>query len=305
MIKIVIICGPTCVGKSCVGVELAKQFNGEIVSADSQQVYKGLDIGTAKLGKEELEAVPHHLIDVAAPNESFDAAQYVELADLAITGIVARKRVPFVVGGTGLYIKALLHGLAEMPGRDEEYRKELIKRGPVPLYKLLQEKDPVTAARLKPNDASRIIRALEILYITGQPIYNLQKNHNFQQDRYKTLKIGLNMNREGLYKRINERVDKMITDGLVGEVSRLVEKYGSDCQALKAVGYREIVGMSSRHHVITSNIRRDAVDIIKRNTRRYAKRQMTWFGADKEIKWFSTGDLCEIKKTVENFLAQF
>lgn len=308
MIKIVIICGPTCVGKSRTGIELAKTFNGEVVSADSQQVYRGLDIGTAKLGKEELDTVPHHLIDVASPDESFDAAQYVELADEAITGIIARGRTPFIVGGTGLYIRALCYGLMEAPGRDEDYRKELIKYGLAPLYKLLQEKDPATATRLKPNDTSRIIRALEVLHITGQSISSLQKNHNFQEDRYKTLKIGLNMDRGELYERINERVDRMIADGLAKEVLGLVERYGADCQALKAVGYREIVLACWRASVLASDAKTPArqyastIDLIKQNTRRYAKRQLTWFGADEEIKWFRSDELNEIKKIVEIFL---
>ena len=341
--KIIIICGPTCTGKTSTGIALAKEFNGELVSCDSQQVYKGLNIGTAKPSQAELSQVPHHLIDIVSPNEQFDVARFVELADTAIKDIARRGRIPFVVGGTGLYIKALCYGLAESPGRDEAYRAKLdaiIKNPPSPpfakggkafipplckggkafipplckggkggisiLYQMLQEKDPEAARTLKPNDSSRIIRALEVLHITGRSIRDFHGGHKFKDKRYDALKIGLNIERPDLYSRIEERVDRMIQDGLIEEALALVKKYGPDAPALKAVGYKEIVAECVAQDFSPANTGR-AKDLryisqIKQNTRRFAKRQLTWFRADKELKWFSPDDAAEIKKTVAEFL---
>ena len=330
--KIIIICGPTCTGKTSTGIALAKEFNGELVSCDSQQVYKGLNIGTAKPSQAELSQVPHHLIDIVSPNEQFDVARFVELADTAIKDIARRGRIPFVVGGTGLYIKALCYGLAESPGRDEAYRAKLdaiIKNPPSPpfakggkafipplckggkggisiLYQMLQEKDPEAARTLKPNDSSRIIRALEVLHITGRSIRDFHGGHKFKDKRYDALKIGLNIERPDLYSRIEERVDRMIQDGLIEEALALVKKYGPDAPALKAVGYKEIVAECVAQDFSPANTGRSKdlryISQIKQNTRRFAKRQLTWFRADKELKWFSPDDAAEIKKTVAEFL---
>lgn len=269
MDKIIVICGPTGVGKTALSVEIAKKFQGEVVYADSGAVWKGLNIGTAKPSFEERQAVPHHLIDVVEPNEHFDVGRYVELADSAIKGILERRRLPIVVGGTGLYIKALIYGISKMPSWDENFRKSLPCEG---LYEQLQEKDPVSAKRLKPNDRHRIIRALEILHLTGRPISEFQSG--FKTARYNALKIGLNIERAKLYNIIDARVDKMVKDGLFEEARMLFEKYGANCQAFQAVGYNEF-----------------SIDLIKRNSRRYAKRQLTWFRADKEIKWFQPSDI--------------
>ncbi|MBI2092700.1 MAG: tRNA (adenosine(37)-N6)-dimethylallyltransferase MiaA [Deltaproteobacteria bacterium] len=288
-VKIIVICGPTCIGKTKVGMALAKKLNGEIVSADSQQVYKGLNIGTAKPSLEDRAAVCHHLIDVAEPALQFDAAKFVELADKAINGIIERGHLPFIVGGTGLYIKALLHGLAEAPPRDEKIRRELLeikeKRGISHLYKILKESDPDIASRLKPGDSARIIRALEVLKSTGKSIGEFHKNHKFKASRYQALKIGLNMDRAELYKRIDARVDKMIKDGLLEEVRGLISKYGADLPAFKAVGYKEIADFCKK--IDSPSLDEKVVALVKRNTRRYAKRQLTWFRADKEIQWFN------------------
>ncbi len=261
-----------------------------------------MDIGTAKPTMAERAVAPHHLIDILDPNEPFDVASYVQLADEAIKGIAARGRIAFVVGGTGLYIKALIHGLAKAPARDEGYRAELKKVSN--LYEILQEKDPVAASLLKPNDTSRIVRALEVLHVTGCSISTFQKGHGFKEKRYDALKIGLERQREELYRRVNERVDKMIADGLVDEVRGLVEKYGPDCQALKAVGYKEFVGLwvCGLTEKLRNSETQKLTNLVKRNTRRYAKRQMTWFRADKEIKWFEPDQIKEIKKVVEKFI---
>lgn len=295
--KIIVICGPTGVGKTRVGIELAKKFGGEIVSADSQQVYKGLDIGTAKPSPEERSAVPHHLIDVVSPDQPFDVGQYVKLADDAINAIVKKGHVPFIVGGTGLYIKALCHGLVELPPRDDSYRTELIrlkeKYGANYLHKMLHDVDPEMAKILSPNDTTRLIRSLEVMYITGCSIRHFQKGHGFGKLRYNALKIGLMIDRAELYKHIDARVDKMLANGLLEETRLLVERYGSNCQALKAVGYKEIVqGLP------------DVVEEIKRNTRHYAKRQLTWFRRDKEIHWFDPADLQGIEIIISRNLSQ-
>lgn len=335
MTKVIIICGPTCVGKTRAGIELAKEFNGEIISADSGAVYKGLNIGTAKPSLKERAEIPHHLIDIIEPNESFDAAKFMELADKATNSIAKKGKTPFVVGGTGLYIRALCHGLMEAPGRDEKYRAELeriINNPPTPplgkggdskfppflkgdkgglqyLHEMLQEKDPLTASRLEPNDKSRIIRALEVFHLTGKSISEFQRGHGFGEKRYDALKIGLNIDRAELYKRIENRVDEMIKRGLADEVKQLIEKYGADCQAFSAVGYKEIVLASRRVGVFASDARTPErqyastiIALIKQNTRRYAKRQLTWFRADKEIKWFDSEKSPEIKKVVAEFL---
>jgi tRNA dimethylallyltransferase len=258
------------------------------------------------------------LIDIVSPDEQFNAGHFVELADKAIKDIARRGKIPFVVGGTGLYIKVLCHGLAKSPGRDEAYRAGLATKGSIlDLYQMLQKKDPETAARLKPNDSSRIIRALEVLYVTRRSIRDFQNKHGFRERRYDTLKIGLNIERAELYRRIEERVDRMFQDGLVAEVEGIVKRYGSAAPALKAVGYREICD------AIASSPKADEAipcnrsssgdchaalrlamtnDLIKKKTRRFAKRQLTWFRADKDVKWFSPDDTKEIKKTVAEFL---
>lgn len=289
MAKIIIICGPTCVGKTAVGIEIARRYGGEIVSADSQQVYKELNIGTAKPSAEDRARTPHHLIDVVRPDEKFDVASFVELADKTIAEISGRGRLPVVVGGTGLYIRALCRGLAQAPLRDDNFRAEMDalkkKHGAGYLHDMLAKADPASAVKLKRNDSARIIRALEVVKASGKSIAEFQKEHGFRDRRYDYLKIGLNIDRAELYRRINERVDEMIAAGLEKEAKSLAEKYGAGCQALKAVGYREFLIKN------TELPARPPADLIKQNTRRYAKRQLTWFKADKEITWFEPADL--------------
>lgn len=303
MNKIIIICGPTCVGKTRVAIELAKRTKGEIISADSQQIYKGLDIGTAKPSESERKEVKHHLIDIISPDTQFNVAKYVELADESINSINKKKRIPFVVGGTGLYIKALCNGLAEGPGRDDEYRNELnelkIANGTECLYDMLIKSDPMVALKLKKNDTTRIIRALEVLHVTGKSISEFQNEHKFKEKRYEYLKIGLNIDRKELYKRIDERVEKMIRDGLVDEVRGLLRNYDPTCQSFKAVGYKEIVRFITEDG--SYNNVPEVTEDIKLNTRHYAKRQLTWFKADKEIKWFDPSDLETIFDSVDSF----
>lgn len=287
---LIIICGPTCVGKTKVGIEVAKHIKGEVVSADSQQIYKELDIGTAKPTAKERKEVPHHLVDIVKPDEQFDVAKYLELADFAIKGITKRGRVPVVVGGAGLYLRVLCHGLSQSPPRDSKFRSMLLEQrekcGMESLYKMLQEKDPVVAKKIQPNDTTRVIRALEVLHLTGKSIAFYQAGYGTKNKRYDYLKIGLHLDRHELYKRIDDRVDQMVADGLLEEANELVKKYGRNCQALNAVGYKEM-----------------NVELIKRNSRHYAKHQLTWFKADKEIRWFRPNDLDKIFNFIDtNFV---
>jgi tRNA dimethylallyltransferase len=299
--KIVIICGPTAAGKTQVGIELARRYEGEIISADSQQVWRGFDIGTAKANLTSRSSISHHLIDVAEPDERFDAARYVELADAAIADIVVRGRPPFVVGGTGMYIRMLVHGLCQAPPRDADFRAALEAKigggGLSGLWEMLGQIDPDSAKVIHPNDRTRIIRALEIHHLTGHPASSLRRGHRFRNRRYEALKIGLNVDRAELYRRIDERVDRMMEEGLLGEVRRLLARYDQSCQPFAGVGYRELVS-----HINGRLALREAVGLTKRNSRHLAKRQLTWFRADPEVRWFDPEQVGEMAKLVKEFL---
>jgi len=297
--KLIIICGPTAVGKTSVSVELCHRLGGEIVSADSQQVYRGMDIGTAK---DDLAGcdIPCHIIDVVNPDQLFDAATFMEVGDEAVLDILSRKKVPVVVGGTGFYIRALLEGLCEAPGRDESVREALVevaeKEGKSALHQILQKEDPTMAQRLHPNDFSRVVRAIEVKRVTGQSLSEIQENHT-PDKRYDYLKIGLMLDREILYDRINQRVDHMMDAGLEDEVKKIVGQYGNDLQSLKAVGYREMVA-----YIKGEMEREEAIRLTKQNTRHFAKRQMTWFRSDSDIQWFSPDQIDEIETIAQKFL---
>ncbi len=297
MKSIVIILGPTAVGKTRTGIELAKRFEGEIVSADSQQVYRGMDIGTAKANLTERSEIPHHLIDIAEPSEHFDVARFVELADAAIADMASRGKRAFVVGGTGMYLRMLVNGLCEAPPQDPEIRKQLEDEaetaGLAKMHERLMEIDPESALGIHPNDPTRIVRALEIFELTGTPASEFRKLHGYSDKRYDALKIGLTIDRAELYERINARIDHMIDAGLLEEVRGLVKKYGPDAQGLKAVGYREFV-----RHLAGELSLDDAVELAKRNSRRFAKRQLTWFRSDDEIRWFDPKQLDEIESLI-------
>lgn len=299
--KIIIICGPTAAGKTKIGCELAKKFDGEIVSADSQLVWRGFDVGTAKPSPQEMDEIPHHLIDVADPKEHFDAARFVKLADAAISDITNREHIPIVVGGTGMYIRMLLHGVCKAPARDEKYRTELEEEiediGLAALHERLAEIDPASANNISPNDHTRIVRALEIYHLTGRPASKLRHEHAFTEKRYHALKIGLRVSREELYNRINDRVDSMIDGGLIDEAKRLLDEYGQGIQPFSAVGYREIL-----LHINGQMNLEEAIRLTKQNTRHLAKRQLTWFSVDSEIKWFSPDNFEAICQEVQAFV---
>lgn len=301
--KVVIIAGPTGIGKTAVAIRVAQRFGGEIVNADSMQIYRKMDTGTAKPTPEEQALVKHHLIDIINPDQPFDAVRFADMAGKIITQLVEKQILPLVVGGTGLYIKALVHGLFRENSSDPEVRKELHQiaetHGPEHLYRNLKQIDPATADRLHPNDTFRIIRALEVYRITGAPISDFHNTHRFSDRPYRTLKIGLDMDRKTLYDRINSRVEAMIDEGLAEEVKQLlVIGYSAELKSMQSIGYRHMTDF------IEGRLEWDeALDTMKRDTRRYAKRQLTWFRKDAEMIWFHPEQENEIAEKIEEFVA--
>jgi tRNA dimethylallyltransferase len=284
-IRVVAVVGPTAAGKTELALGLAEALGGEIVGADSRQVFRRLDIGTAKPTAAERARVPHHLIDVADPDERFDAARYRELALAAVRDIHRRGRVAVVCGGTGLYLRALLHGLFEGPPASPSLRAALRaeeeRGGPGTLHRRLAAHDPATAARLHPRDVFRIVRALEVLELTGRPISAWQDDHHFADTTLAPLVIGCGRPRDELAARIEARCRAMIANGLLDEIGALAARgYGPEHAPLRSVGYREI-GAHLRGELDFAT----AFDAFTRATRRLAKRQLTWFRADPAIRW--------------------
>jgi tRNA dimethylallyltransferase len=284
--KILVICGPTASGKSELASRMARELDAEIINADSMQIYRGMDIGTAKPTPVQCEEIRHHLIDVADPDRLFSAADFAQTADEAIAEITGRGKRVIVVGGTGLYIRALLKGLVDSPSGAGEIRRELQTEahelGNEAMLERLRQVDPESAARIHTNNLVRIIRALEVYRLTGIPLSRYQQAHGFSGQRYDSLQIGIQIERSELYRRINERVDTMVKEGLMDEVRGLLTAgYGPDLKAMRAIGYKEaaacLAGVYSPE---------EAIRLIKRDTRRYAKRQLTWFKADPDILWF-------------------
>lgn len=281
---LLVIVGPTAVGKTALSLQLAEEFSGEIISGDSMQVYREMDIGTAKATKEERRKIPHHLIDIIDPDASFSVQEFQQLAREKIDDIYRRNHLPMLVGGTGLYVEAITHGydMPRVPEQREirrQYQQLAEEEGTLALHQRLREVDPITADKLHPNDQRRIIRALEVYHATGKP-FSEQKGK--QTSPYHLLWIGLTMPREHLYERINLRVDQMIKDGLVEEVRHLKEKgFHRGLTSMQAIGYKEI--MSYLEGEMTLD---EAIDLIKRGTRKFAKRQLSWFRRLPEIHWF-------------------
>ncbi len=283
--ELIVICGPTGVGKTHLAVQLAREFSAEIVHADSRQVYRGMDIGTAKPVGAELAAVSHHMLDVADPDEPYNAGIYSRQASKIIEQLLSAGKTPIVEGGTGLYIRALTDGLFEGPGADYEYRKRLEeeadREGLDVLYQRLKRLDPETAQRLAPADRMRIIRALEVAEVTGKPISAWHKET--PDSPYNCLRIGLTAPRAMLYERIEQRVDRMIERGLVDEVKGLLERgYTEELNSMQGMGYKQVV-LYLRNQISLD----EAISLIKRDSRRFAKRQLTWFRKDERIHWFS------------------
>jgi tRNA dimethylallyltransferase len=297
---VAVLLGPTAVGKSALALELAQALGGEIVNADSLQVYRELNIGTAKPTPNERALLPHHLLDLVDPDELYDAARYCRDGRQVLAELAARGAPPLVAGGTGLYIKALLHGLfGEGSPRGEIRRRlgqELAALGLTSLYGRLSSLDPATARRLSHRDTYRILRALEVMEATGRPLSALWAAHGFRDSPYQVLKLGLILPREELYRRIEARVEDMLARGWLQEVEDLLSRYPPDLKPFKALGYRHLIA-----HLKGRWSLEEAVTLLKRDTRHYAKRQLTWFRADPEVEWFEPSRLPALKACLEEF----
>lgn len=288
--KLLVLIGPTAVGKTKLSLTIAGQHNCEIISGDSMQVYRGMDIGTAKVPKEERMGIPHHMMDIHDPDYPFSAAEFQKEAQLLIGEISSRGKLPFIVGGTGLYVESLCYSYEfSESGSDEQFRSEQVKfaeeHGNEALHAKLQEVDPESASRLHPNDQRRVIRALEIFHSTGMTMSEGLKNQK-KESPYQLCIVGLTMDRALLYKRIEDRIDQMIEEGLVGEVAGLLAAgYDDSLISMQGLGYKEIVGHLQGHYSLD-----EAIYLLKRDTRHFAKRQLSWFRHMKDISWVDVTD---------------
>jgi len=299
------ILGPTASGKSRLAISLALRFQGEIVNCDAFQVYKNMDIGTAKVSPDEQQLVRHHMMDLQNPDQDFSAGEYQRQARDVIRGICGRGHLPIVVGGTGFYLRALIDGLFEGPARSEELRvrmrRVIQRKGPQILHRALQRVDPEYAARIAPMDSERVIRAYEVHLVSGKPMTWWQQQPRDAFQGYRWMKIGINIPREQLYERINQRVDDMFRRGLLEETRELLKKFPRGSQAFKAIGYRQAAACIEGRLV-----ENEAIEDTKKQSRHYAKRQLTWFRADPSIVWLD-GNLKpkELQAQAENLVANF
>ncbi|MED1201915.1 tRNA (adenosine(37)-N6)-dimethylallyltransferase MiaA [Heyndrickxia acidicola] len=297
--KLIVLIGPTAVGKTALSIYLAKKFNGEIISGDSMQIYKDMDIGTAKIKKEEMDGVPHYLIDIKEPEESFSAAEFQKSVREKIDEIHARNAIPMIVGGTGLYIQSVLYDyqFSDAAG-DENYRMELEEladqEGPLFLYQKLKEIDMESAEKIHPNNIRRVIRALEIYHCTGKTATEYQKMQE-PEILYDTALVGLTMGRDQLYERINDRIDMMLKEGLLGEVKTLYDRKVRNVQSIQAIGYKELYEYFDGRISLEN-----AIEQLKQNSRRYAKRQLTWFRNKMDVAWFDMSNQAEKQKKIED-----
>jgi len=283
--KLLVIAGPTASGKSALAIDLAEQLDGEIVCVDSLTVYRGFTIGSAKPTREQQNQIPHHLLDICEPSDPFTAADFMNMATIAIADIAGRGKVPILAGGTGLYLRALLRGMNKAPGEDAAVRELLWARarqeGAEVLLEELRQVDPETALLLHPNNQIRIVRALEVYQTTGRPISHFHAAHGFTDSPYDALQFCLDLPRPVLYQRIEARVDAMYAAGLVSEVELLLQQGVSPgCKPLQAIGYKEVVAHLEGQFGVDEMLR-----LIKRNTRHFAKRQLTWFRREPEMQW--------------------
>ena len=283
MYPAVIVVGPTGSGKSDLALDIAQAFHGEIVNCDSVQLYRYMDIGTAKTPTQDRRGVPHHLIDILEPNEVFTAGEYQRLARVTLAEIGSRGKLPVVVGGTGFYLRALLHGLFEGPQRDEELRARLARRKRGSLHRLLTRFDPDAAAHIHANDVKKLIRALEVRLLTRQPITALYDHNREPLQGFQIVQVGLDPDRQQLAERINQRCVRMFEQGLVGEVERILAMgFAADEKALQSIGYRESIQFLQAKLTLP-----EAIERTQAATRQYAKRQRTWFRRDPAITWFA------------------
>ena len=301
---IVVIVGPTAVGKSRVAIEVAKVFETEVLTADSRQVYRGMDIGTDKPAREERQTVPHRLIDLVNPDESFNAGLYRRHALDEIERLYRDRRLPLVVGGTGLYVRILLKGLCGAPPTDpimrEALQQEAKDHGYDRLYARLVAVDPVAAARLHPRDESKVIRALEVYQLSGRRMSEFQQEHGFDERPFSALIIGLNRDRDLLYRCIEERIDWQLAHGLIEETTQLLAQgYRRDSAAMKGLGYRQVAEYLASQYDAAEMVRR-----FKRDTRHFSKRQMTWFRKEPGIQWLMIKESESAQHTAGRVLSQ-
>ena len=300
--KIVIVAGPTASGKTEIGLRLAEKSRGEIVSADSVQIYRRMDIGSAKPTAAERARAVHHMIDIRDPDEDFSAGDYVREARECIEEIIGRGNLPIIVGGTGLYIRCLIGGMVDSSKSDGQLRQELLeeaeRKGSEALFKRLVEVDPETARHIPAGNVYRIVRALEVFELTGRKMSDLQQEHAFQDRPYGYIFFGLAPARSCLYEQIDQRVDNMIKSGLVEEVTRLQKLgYSADLKSMRSLGYRHMgMALAGAMHVD------EAIRLMKRDTRRYAKRQLTWFRSEPDIVWCDPDEIKRIQFMVDDFL---
>ena len=301
--KVVVIVGPTASGKTALSIELAKKIDGEIISSDSMQIYKDMDIGTAKVTKEEAEGIKHYLVDFVSPADRYTVSDFKKDAEKAIEEILSKGKIPIVVGGTGLYVNSLIYGI-EYQDMDfnEEYRNELMKRAETPeelqnLWEEANKIDPDSMKIISKNDKKRIVRVLEIYKATGKTKTEQEILSRKNEVKYDFKVFGITMDREKLYERINKRVDIMIQAGLENEVKELLEKYSEFPTAMQGLGYKEVVQYFDG--ILT---REEMIEKIKQETRRYAKRQLTWFRRNKEIIWLDSMD--DMPKNINTILEE-
>lgn len=300
--KVIIIAGPTASGKTAVALTLAREFQAAIVSADSVQVYRFLDIGSAKPTISERNSVQHYMVDIRYPDQDFNAGDYVREARTEIEKIVEKSVVPLVVGGTGLYIRLLRGGIADLPQADIKLRSKFREleqnEGSGSLFRKLEAIDPVSAQKIGSSNLGRILRALEIFELTGRPISEFHKDHALRDCPYEILYIGLTPQREKLYRSIDNRVDNMIDDGLLKEVQDLFDRgYNRNLKSLQSLGYRHAGMVLAGEMELT-----EATEVMKRDTRHYAKRQLTWFRSEPDVRWFDPQEISTIGVEVDNFL---
>jgi tRNA dimethylallyltransferase len=293
--KLLVLIGPTAVGKTKLSIELAKKYNGEIISGDSMQIYKEMNIGTAKIKQNEMKGIPHHLLDIKEPNESFSAAEFQKLVREKISEIQARGKLPMLVGGTGLYIQSVIYDYQFSDAiSDEAFRLSLEEqaklKGNEYVHSLLEEVDPESAERIHPNNLRRVIRAIEVFHCTGKTISDNQQEQELEL-LYDVALIGLTMERDKLYERINLRVDLMIKEGLLNEVKGLYDQGLREAQSIQAIGYKEIYDYYDDKVTLE-----EAVENLKQNSRRYAKRQLTWFRNKMDVNWYDMTDVKSFSK---------
>ncbi|EUJ36416.1 tRNA delta(2)-isopentenylpyrophosphate transferase [Listeria weihenstephanensis FSL R9-0317] len=298
-IPVIVIVGPTAVGKTALSIEMAQKFGGEIISGDSMQVYRGLDIGTAKVTQEEMAGVPHYLIDIREPSEPYDVSEFKQETHRLIRKIWESGKIPFLVGGTGLYVQSVLsdYTFGEVDG-DTAYREELAGKSSAALLEMLREVDPESAIKLHENNPRRLIRALEVYHFSGKRFSDLQ-NQKEQMSEFQPLLIGLTREREQLYERINLRVEMMLDQGLLEEARLFYDTGLRDVPAARGIGYKELFAYFDGRIPLD-----EAIELLKRNSRRFAKRQLTWFRNRMDVEWFDVEET-SINDVVAGEIKQF